>query len=61
MSREDQTALSCRDDFLSMSQEQWDAMMESSRFGAWLTPVEQEGLALAIAERIRRKQEECGS
>lgn len=58
MSREDETPEGCRDDFLSMSQETWDAMMNESRGGAFLTPVEQQGLSLAITEKIRRKQEE---
>lgn len=70
MSREDQTPEGCRNDFLSMSQETWDAMMNASRGGAFLTPVEQQGLSMAITEKIRRKQEsfergpncpDCGS
>lgn len=58
MSREDETPEGCRDDFLSMNQEMWDAMMDSSHGGAFLTQTEQQGLAMAITEKIRRKQEQ---
>jgi hypothetical protein len=45
-----------RASFRAMSQEQFDAMMTESRSGAWLRPDEQEGLSLAIADRIARRQ-----
>jgi hypothetical protein len=44
--------------FMGMDQSQWDAMMDESHGGAFLTGPEQEGLSRAIAERIRRKQED---
>lgn len=58
MGRETQTVEECRSAFASMGQEEWDAMMESSRFGAWLTPVEQEGLRLALLDRIAQREVE---
>lgn len=57
MSRAGETPESTRDAFLSMSQETWDAMMVESRGGMFLTTVEQEGLGLAILERVKRRQE----
>jgi hypothetical protein len=55
VSRATETVESTRAAFASMGQSEWDAMMESSHSGAWLTPTEQEGLKLAILDRARRK------